>query len=175
MGGGCDNEAAGTDTVTGPLTNGGVNEFYHKYFDANEYSTYTVGFSNQTGAALTDVYVALSFSGAGASKLSALNGPDPRGSGRRGATAGAVFQVFTDPSATGVVFPTNVNLDFSFTSPGDGYTTSTGFSHLQQLQSDDVTAGRTGVRRSIRPSPWVESAVTGGVTNPEVERPRHDH
>ena len=55
--GGCDNAAAGTDDVIGPLFNGGVNEFYNKYMDGGEYNSYTVGFVNQTGVALTDVYV----------------------------------------------------------------------------------------------------------------------
>ena len=167
IGGGCDNTTAGTDTATGPLTNGGVNEFYHKYFDANEYSTYTVGFVNNTGAALTDVYVALSFSGLGASKMSALNGPIHVGAVAAGATAGAVFQLYTDASATGVAFPTTVSLDFSFTSPGDGYTTPTLFSQIQQLQSNDVIARQNRCSTfNLNLAPWVESVVGAGALNP---------
>jgi hypothetical protein len=167
IGGGCDNTAAGTDFALGPLTNGGVNEFYHQYFDANEYSTYTVGFSNQTGAALSDVYVAVAFSGGGASKMSALNGPIHVGSVAAGATAGAVFQLFTDPSATGLPFPTTVSLDFSITSPGDGYTTPQTFSHTQQLHSNDVIARQNRCSTfNTSLAPWVESIVTGGAANP---------
>jgi hypothetical protein len=176
IGGGCDNIAAGTDDATGPLTNGGVNEFYNKYFDANEYSTYTVGFSNQTGAPLTDVYVSVAFSGPGASKMSALNGPihvgavpvdqDPLDSDD---IAGAVFQLFTDPSAAGVPFPTTVSLDFTFTSPADGYTTPTTFSHTtHQLHSNDIIARQNRCSTFNGPTlaPWVESTLTGGAANP---------
>ena len=167
IGGGCDNAAAGTDTVTGPLFNGGVNEFYNKRMDAGEYSTYTFGFSNQTGSALTDVYVALSFSGAGASKMTALNGPIHVGPVAAGATAGAVFQVFTDPSATGLPFPTSVNMDFSVTSPADGYTTPTLFTQSQLLQANDAIVRQNRCSTFTGSlAPWTESAVTGGALNP---------
>src|SRR6185436_6951228 len=95
--GGCDNQAAGTDDVSGPLSNSGKNEFYTKYMDGGEYSSYTVGFVNQTGRDLTDVYVTLSFSGAGASKMTVYNNPVYVGAVPVDGLTGAVFQVFTDP------------------------------------------------------------------------------
>ena len=95
--GGCDNEAAGTDEVTGPFVNGGTNEFYNAYMDGGEYSSYTLGFVNDSGVVLNDVYVNLSFSGAGASKMTVFNNPVYVGTVPVGGLTGAVFQVFTDP------------------------------------------------------------------------------
>jgi len=86
--GGCDNDLAGTGSISGPPYNGYVNEFYTKYMDAGEYSSYTMGFVNQTGIALTDVYVTLSFSGAGASKMTVYNSPVYVGSVPVGGTGG---------------------------------------------------------------------------------------
>ena len=167
IGGGCDNGAAGTNSVTGPLTNGSVNEFYTKYMDAGEYSAYRMTFVNNTGAALSDVYVALSFSGAGASKMSALNGPIHIGPVGVGATAGGVFQLFTDPSATGLPFPTTVNLNFDITSPADGYTAPRRLTQTQLLQADDtITRQNRCSTFNSGLAPWVESVVTGGATNP---------
>jgi len=53
LAGGCDNGAAGTDSISGPLTGAGSNEFYTKYMDAGEYTSYTFRFKNTSGLALT--------------------------------------------------------------------------------------------------------------------------
>jgi hypothetical protein len=161
--GGCDNAAAGTNRASGPLFNGGVNEFYDKYMDAGEYSAYTFGFSNQVGAALSDVTVALSFSGPGASKMTALSGPVHIGSVGAGNIAGAVFQVFTDPTATGL---TPVDLNFSVTSPGDGFTTPKVITQHQLLQANDVIARQNRCTTfDTALTPWVESPASGGALN----------
>ena len=121
--------------MDGPLFGGGSNEFYNKYMDAGEYSSYTVGFVNETGAPLTDVYVALSFSGAGASKMTVFNSPVHVGPVSVDGLTGAVFQVLTDPSAAGL---TSVNMDFDITSPADGYTAARRLTQVQLLQTNDV-------------------------------------
>ena len=162
VGGGCDNAAAGTNQVSGPLSNGGVNEFYTKYMDAGEYTSYKMTFVNNTGAALTDATVALTFSGGGASKMTALNGPINIGVVPAGGTGGAVFQLFTDPSAAGLPFPTSVDLNFAVTSPGDGYTTPTPFVHTHLLHANDtiVRQNRCSTFNTAL-TPWVESVITG--------------
>ena len=162
--GGCDNTVAGT-VATGPLTNGGSNEFYNKYMDANEYTSYKFSFVNNTGSALSDAYVALSFSGAGSSFMTAFNGPIHVGYVAAGATAGGVFQLYTSPSAPGL---TSVNLDFDLTSPADGYTTATRITQVQFLQANDQIARQNRCSQFSGPtlSPWVESAVNGHATNP---------
>ena len=137
--GGCDNSAAGTDPVNGPLSNGGTNEFYTKYMDAGETSSYSFGFTNQTGAQLNDVYVTISFSGTGASKMSAFNTTVHVGRVPAGALAGAVFQVATDPTTTGL---TPVNMNFDITSPADGFTSPTRITQVQLLQANDVISRR---------------------------------
>ena len=160
--GGCDNAAAGTNEVNGPLFNGGVNEFYNKYMDSGEYSSYTAGFVNQTGSPLTDVNVTLSFSGPGASKMSVLNNPIHLGAVNPDTLAGAVFQLFTDPTAAGL---TTVNVDFDITSPADGYTTPKRLTQVQTLQANDVISRQQqcSVFNSL---PGYESTVTGAVANP---------
>ncbi|HEX4824763.1 MAG TPA: hypothetical protein VFV19_10635 [Candidatus Polarisedimenticolaceae bacterium] len=157
--GGCDDNLAGTDQISGPLTNGGVNEFYTHYMDAGENSSYSFGFNNLTGGALHDVTVNVSFSGAGASKMSVFNNPIHIGNVPTGALAGAVFQLSTDLSTAGL---TSVNLDFDITSPADGYTTPKRITQVQLLQANDVisrqkqcstfNAGITG---------WFDTAVGG--------------
>jgi hypothetical protein len=162
--GGCDNAAAGDDRVTGPLSNGGVNEFYTKYMDAGEYSSYTFGFINQSGVPLTDVYVALSFSGPAAAKMSALNGPIHVGYVGVGALAGGVFQLYTDPTAASL---SSVNLDFDITSPADGYTGPVRLTQPQHLQSNDtITRLNRCSTFNASLSPFTESARTGRTTNP---------
>ncbi len=133
--GGCDNASAGTDSISGPLSNGGSNEYYTKYMDGGEYTAYTMGFVNQTGAPLTDVYVSLSFSGAGASKMTVLNNPVHVGAVPTDGLAGPVFQVYTDPSVAGL---TAVNMDFDITSPPNGYTTPKRLTQVQYLQANDT-------------------------------------
>ena len=137
--GGCDDASAGTDQVNGPLSNGGTNEFYTKYMDAGEASAYQFGFTNQTGAPLTDVTVTLSFSGAGAPNMTVFNNPIHVGKMPVGALAGATFQVATDALAAGL---TPVNMQFDVTSPGDGYTTPTRITQAQLLQANDVVSRR---------------------------------
>jgi hypothetical protein len=132
--GGCDNTAAGTDTVNGPLFTGGSNEFYSKYMDAGEASSYTFKFKNTTGVALTDAFVALSFSGAGASKMSVFNSPVHIGFVPVDGVVGGVFQVFTDPSTTAF---SSVSMDFDITSAVDGYTAPKRISQAQLLQTND--------------------------------------
>ncbi len=162
--GGCDNAAAGTDSVVGPLFNGGSNEFYNKYMDAGEYSSYTVGFLNQTGVTLTDVYVSLSFSGAGAPRMSVFNNPVYVGTVPPDSLTGAVFQVITDPTATGL---TSVNMDFDVTSPADGYTTPRRLTQAQLLQMNDVVARQAQCSPfNTALTPWYESVVSGRPANP---------
>ncbi len=165
--GGCDNNAAGTDMVAGPLSNGASNEFYNKYMDGGEYTSYTFGFTNQTGVALTDVYVSLSFSGAGASKMTVLNNPVRVGAVPAGALTGAVFQVYTDPSVAGL---TDVNFDFDITSPADGYPAPKRLTQVQSLQADDSISRQSQCTTfNTALTPWYESGVThttGTVLNP---------
>jgi hypothetical protein len=166
--GGCDNALAGTDDFTGPMYNGGVNEYYTKYMDAGEYSSYTVGFLNQTGKALTDVWVTLSFSGAGASKMTVLNNPVHVGGVPADTLSGAVFQVYTDPSATGL---TSVNMDFDITAPADGYTTAKRMTQVRLLQANDTVTRQKqcsvfDTSPLVAPITWYESAATGRSTNP---------
>jgi hypothetical protein len=164
IGGGCDNSAAGTDPVTGPIALGGVNEFYNKYMDAGEYSSYTFAFTNMTGVPLTDATVALSFTGPGASKMSALNGPIHVGSVSAGGVGGAVFQLYTDPTTAGL---TSVNLNFDITSPANGYTTATRLTQTRLLQANDVVARQNRCSTfNTSLAPWTESAVNGHATNP---------
>ena len=132
--GGCDDAAAGTDTISGPISNGGSNEYYNKYMDGGEYSSYTFQFKNTTGVALNDAVLNLSFSGAAASKMSVFNNPIHVGKVAKDAVAGAVFQVYTDPSAGAL---TSVNMDFDITSPGDGYTVPKRLTQPQLLQTND--------------------------------------
>jgi hypothetical protein len=132
--GGCDNGAAGTDAISAPLFNAGANEFYTKYMDGGEYSSYTFRFRNTTGVALTDASVALSFSGAAASKMSVFNSPTHLGPVPVDGVVGVVFQVFTDPSASAL---SSVNMDFDITSPGDGYTVPRRLTQTQLLQTND--------------------------------------
>jgi len=162
--GGCDNGAAGNDFVTGPLSTGGTNEFYNKYMDGGEYTAYTVGFNNLTGEALSDVSVTLSFSGPGASKMTALNNPVHVGGIPADGLAGAVFQIFTDPSVAGL---TSVNLDFDITSTADGYSTVKRVTQVQRLQANDVISRQQSCATfNTSLSPFFESALTGAVTNP---------
>ncbi len=161
--GGCDNDTAGTDEVVAPLFNGGVNEYYNKYMDGGEYSSYTVGFVNQTGVPLTDVYVTLSFSGPGASKMSVLNNPVHVGPVPVDGLSGAVFQLYTDPSVAAL---TSVNLDFDITSPADGFTTARRQTHVQTLQANDTVARQVQCSTfSAGLAPWYESTVTGRAAN----------
>jgi hypothetical protein len=132
--GGCDNSAAGTDTIDGPLFNGGNNEYYTKYMDAGEYSSYSFKFKNMMGVPLTDVSISLSFSGAGASKLSVFNNSVYIGFVPVNGEAGGVFQVFTDPSAATL---TPVNMDFDILSPADGYSVAKRLTQIQLLQAND--------------------------------------
>ena len=165
--GGCDNAAAGTSDFSGPLFNGGSNEFYTKYMDAGEYSSYTAEFVNNTGRALTDVDVALSFSGAGAAHMTVLNPTVHVGSIAIGGTAGAVFQLYTDPTTPGL---TSVNLNFAITAPGDGYPAATLMTQVQLLQTNDVVARLTHCSTfdtsPLTAGTWYESVVTGATTNP---------
>ncbi|MBZ5637376.1 MAG: HYR domain-containing protein [Acidobacteriia bacterium] len=164
MSGGCDNTSAGADPVTGPLFNGGVNEFYTQYMDGGEYTAYTFGFSNDTGTPLTDVWVSVSFSGPGGPYMTALNNPVHVGSVPAGGVAGAVFQLFTDPSTPGL---TSINLDFDVTAPLDGYGTPTTLTQVQMLQADDVVVREEQCSPfNTALTPWYESRVTGGTTNP---------
>jgi hypothetical protein len=157
IGGGCDNNAAGTDRVAGPLVNGGTNEFYTKYMDAGEYSSYTFKFKNTTGVALTDATVNLSFSGAGASKLSVLNNPVPIGPVDVDGVVGGVFWIFTDPSAATL---TAVDLDFDITSPGDGYTLAQRLTQSHLLQANDqVTRLQSCSTFNSSLGTWTESKV----------------
>jgi hypothetical protein len=156
--GGCDNNAAGTDIVTGPLSNGASNEFYNKYMDGGEYTAYTFGFTNQTGVPLTDVWVSLSFSGAGASKMTVLNNPVRVGAVPAGALTGAVFQVYTDPSVAGL---TDVDFNFDITSAADGYPTPRRLTQVQSLQTDDVISRQSQCSTfNTGLSPWYEDGVT---------------
>jgi hypothetical protein len=164
--GGCDNNAAPANIVSGPLYNGGSNEYYTKYMDGGEYTAYTFKFTNDTGKPLTDVWVALSFSGAGASDMTALNNPVHVGSVPVGGTAGAVFQLYTDPSTPGM---TSVNLDFDVTAPLDGYSLAARLTQVTLLQVNDIVARQehcTTFDTNPMPSIWYESRVTGGTTNP---------
>jgi hypothetical protein len=164
--GGCDNDAAGTNPFSGPLSNGGQNEFYAKYMDANENSAYTFGFVNQTGAPLSDVYVNLSFSGAGASKMTVLNNPVHVGAVPTDGLTGAVFQVRTDPTAAGL---TSVNMDFDITSPADGFTTPKRLTQVKLLQANDVVLRqqRCSVFNTAAAfSLWFESPVAGHPLSP---------
>ncbi|MBZ5639892.1 MAG: S8 family serine peptidase, partial [Acidobacteriia bacterium] len=165
--GGCDNNAAGTDAISGPLFNGGSNEFYTKYMDAGEYNAYTVGFVNQTGAALTDLHVHLSFSGAGASKMTALNNDILVGAVPADGLTGAVFQVFTDPSTAGL---TLVNMNFDITSPADGFTTAKRLTQIRPLQANDIVTRQKHCSvfdtSPLPSSAWYESVITGATTNP---------
>jgi hypothetical protein len=162
--GGCDNAAAGTDIVTGPFYNGSSNEYYNKYMDGGEYSSYTVKFVNRTGVALSDVYVTLSFSGPGASYMSAFNNPVHVGSVPVDGLAGAVFQIYTDPSAPGL---TAVNMEFDVTSPANGYTAPKRLIQVQVLQANDVIARQSQCSTfDTGLAPWYESSRTGAVANP---------
>jgi len=135
IGGGCDNAAAGTDSINAPLFNGGSNEYYTKYMDAGEYTSYTFRFKNTTGVALTDATVNLSFSGTAAAKMSVFNNPVHIGNVAIDGVVGGVFQVFTDPSAAAL---TSVSMDFDITSPTDGYTLAKRLSQTQLLQTNDT-------------------------------------
>jgi hypothetical protein len=164
LNGGCDNNTAGTDQISGPLTNAGANEFYTKYMDAGEYTSYTFRFKNTTGVALADATVNVSFSGAGAAKMSVLNNPVHIGPVPAEATVGGVFQLFTDPSTATL---TAVTLDFDITSPGDGYTTPRRLSQPQLLQTNDqVTRLASCAPFNTSISPFAQStAVTGRLAN----------
>ena len=75
IGGGCDNAAAGTD-IRSPVRSSTAASTSSTRSTWTPASTpATDSFVNNTGAALTDVNVALSFSGAGASKMSVFNSP----------------------------------------------------------------------------------------------------
>jgi hypothetical protein len=164
--GGCDNEAAGTDPVGGPLSNGGSNEYYNPYMDGGEYTSYTVGFVNQTGVTLNDVYVSLSFSGPGASKMTVFNNPVRVGSVPPDGLTGAVFQVYTDPSVAGL---TNVEFNFDITSPVDGYTAPQRLTQVRPLQVNDrITRHSQCSTFDTALAPWYESTVgcSGCVVNP---------
>ncbi|HEX4826061.1 MAG TPA: hypothetical protein VFV19_17315 [Candidatus Polarisedimenticolaceae bacterium] len=164
LNGGCDNSAAGTDQVAGPLTNSGQNEFYTRYMDAGENTAYTFGFTNQTGAPLSDVYVNLSFSGPGAGKMTVLNNPVHVGAVPVDALTGAVFQVRTDNTTTGL---TSVNMDFDITSTPDGFTTPKRLTQVQLLQANDVIVREkqcTTFNTSL--GTFFESTVNGHPTNP---------
>ncbi len=127
--GGCDN------TPADPSVNNWVNEYYDQYMDADEYNTYTVGFNNLTGVALSDVYVSLSFSGAGASDMQVFNNPVYVGAVPVGSLTGAAFQVYTKVGTPGL---TSVNMNFAITSPADGYTTPVTLTQVQLLQANDT-------------------------------------
>ena len=169
--GGCDNASAGTNVATGPLSNGGLNEFYNKYMDANEYSSYKFSFVNNTGAAISDATVTLSFSGAGSTACSGsscltIYGANPLHVGyvAAGATAGGVFQLYTDPSVPGL---TSINLNFDVSSPADGYTTATRITQTQLMQANDQIARQNRCSTfNTALTPWVESVVNGHATNP---------
>jgi hypothetical protein len=132
--GGCDNGAAGTDSVSGPLFAAGLNEFYTKYMDAGEYTSYTFKFKNMTGAALTDALINLSFSGAAAAKMTVFNNPIRIGFVPVDGVVGGVFQLFTDPTAAPL---TAVDMNFDITSAADGYTTARRLTQPQLLQAND--------------------------------------
>jgi hypothetical protein len=164
LNGGCDNAAAGTDNISSPLFNAGANEFYTKYMDAGEYTSYTFRFKNVTGVALADATVNLSFSGAAASKMSVLNNPVHIGPVAADGTVGGVFQLFTDPTAAAL---TSVNLDFDITSPSDGYTVAKRLTQTNLLQANDqVTRLQSCAPFNTSISPFAQStAVTGRLAN----------
>ena len=159
--GGCDNNPAD------PSDNSWQNEYYNKYMDAGEYNSYTFGFQNLTGRALTDATVTLTFSGAGASKMSVYNSPVHVGAVPVDGLTGAVFQVYTDPTTLGL---TDVNMNFAVTSPADGFTAPVTLTQVQHLQTNDTIARETTCNTftgSI--SPYYESVytgVSGAVANP---------
>jgi hypothetical protein len=166
LSGGCDNTAAGTDLVSGPLTNGSQNEFYTRYMDAGENTAYTFGFVNQTGAPLTDVFVSLSFSGAGASKMTVLNNPVHVGAVPVDALTGAVFQVRTDNTAVGL---SSVNMNFDITSAPEGFTAPKRVTQVQLLQTNDVISrqNRCSTFSTLAAfQTWFETTVGGHPTNP---------
>lgn len=134
--GGCD-PRVNFDIFYGPSENNWTNEFWTSYMDAGEFNTYTFLFRNLTGAPLTDVRVALSFSGAGAAKMTAYNSPVLVGAVPAGGLCGAAFGVYTDPTTAGL---TAVNMDFDVTSPADGFTSPTRITQPQLLQANDKIA-----------------------------------
>jgi hypothetical protein len=164
LSGGCDNASAGTDPINAPLFNGGNNEFYTKYMDAGEYTSYAFNFKNATGVTLKDVYVNVSFSGAGASKMSVFNNPVHIGSVAADAIVGGIFQVFTDPSTAGL---TSVNMDFDLTSIPDGYTVAKRITQVQLLQANDVVVRQSSCSTfTTSLSPFAASTpVTGRAAN----------
>jgi len=158
--GGCDNASAGSDAISGPLFNAGSNEFYTRYMDAGEASSYAFKFKNESGMALTDLSVNLSFSGPGAAKMSVLNNPVHIGFVPVDAIVGAVFQVRTDPSTTGL---TAVNMDFDLTSPADGYSAASRLTQPQLLQTNDQVSRQASCAPfNTSVSPFVPSAATSG-------------
>jgi len=165
--GGCDNYVSQfDDSYNGPSYNSWVNEYYHSYMDRGEYSTYTFGFVNRTGRDLTDVRVALSFSGTGASYMTVYNSPVDVGSVPNDTLAGAAFQVYT---ATGTPGLTSVNWDFDITSPADGYTTAYRITQTQILASNDsITRQNYCGNFTGSLGSYYETTLTsiGGVANP---------
>lgn len=157
--GGCDNGAAGTDDISSPLFNGGVNEFYTKYMDQGENSSYTFKFKNTTGTVLHNAAVALSFSGAGAGAMSAYNSPVTIGTVPVDGIVGAVFQVSTGA----VAGLTSVNMDFDITSNSDGYTVPKRLTQAQLLQTNDqVVRSSSCAPFNTSLLPFAESSAVSG-------------
>jgi hypothetical protein len=67
--------------------------------------------------------------------MTVYNSPVYVGSVPNEALAGAAFQVYTNTSVPGL---TSVNMDFSLTSPADGYTTSNTITQVQLLATNDT-------------------------------------
>ncbi len=179
--GGCDNDAAGTNDISSPLFNSGVNEYYTKYMDPGENNSYTFRFRNTTGSALDDVSVNLSFSGAGSGVMTVYNNPVYIGDVPADAIAGGVFQV----STAAVAGLTAVNLDFDITSTADGYTIPKRLTQVQLLQTNDTVtrqascatfetslipfnASTAVTGRVLNTWKWSGSAVTPGTVSSEV-------
>src|SRR5262249_39347234 len=79
---------------------------------------------------------------------------------------GAVFQVQTDGSTTGL---SSVNMDFDVTSPADGYTANKRITQPQLLQANDVITRQKQCSTYVNLAAfntWFESTVGGHATNP---------
>ncbi len=133
-------------------------EYYTPYLDNGEYVEYVFAFINYTGADLTDVYVQLNITGAGASNITILS-TNPVYVGRVNQTdlGTANFALYAT-GATGLIPYT---LNFTITSPADGYTTSNVLQMNHLLQTNDYVTEQAICFQHTAAEGWTARNWTG--------------
>ncbi|MEJ5166076.1 MAG: hypothetical protein WHV67_03495 [Thermoanaerobaculia bacterium] len=133
-------------------------EYYTPYLDNGEYIEYVFAFTNYTGADLTDAYVQLNITGTGASYIQILStNPVYVGRVNQADIGTANFALY----ATGAPGLTGYTLNFTITSPADGYTTSNVIQVNHLLQTNDYVTEQARCYQHTAAEGWTARNWTG--------------